>query len=81
MPDPLLGSRCARFHLKDGRSLIFQTISRRPRRPRRHRAREIVIVLLVALGLVAATLFAKGLGRADARAVRSTRGAAVISLR
>ena len=38
-----------------------------------------MLVLLVALGLLAATLFAKTLGRADARSVRPAREAAVIS--
>ena len=63
MPDSRLGSRAARFHLPDGRALIFQTL--RPSILRR-RAGEIALALLMALlGLIARSLFAKG--RPDVR--------------
>jgi len=77
MPNSVLGSRCGRFHLKDGRTLIFQTI----RRPfLRRRAGGIALALLVVvLGFLAATLFARS--RPDAHAARRTREAAVISVR
>lgn len=79
MPKPVLSSQCARFHLKDGRTLVFKTI---PRSLLRRRAPEIALALLVAvLGLLAAELFAKGLGRSDARAARPTREAAAVSER
>lgn len=72
MPEPGFNSHAARFHLKDGRPLVFQSL--RPSRLRR-RAGEIVLTLLVAaLGFIAATLFAKG--RPDARP-----GAASLSAR
>lgn len=52
------GSSAARFHLRDGRPLVFYTI---PRSVFRRRAGEFLLgVMLVAMGLVAATLLAKG---------------------
>jgi len=58
MSDSCPGSQAARFHLKDGRTLIFQAL--RPSLFRR-RAGEIALALLVALlGLIARSLFAKG---------------------
>jgi hypothetical protein len=66
MRDPGFSAHAARFHLKDGRPLIFQSL--RPSRLRRY-AGEIALTLLMAvLGLIAATLFAKG--RPDARPAR-----------
>jgi hypothetical protein len=66
MPDSRFNAHAARFHLKDGRPLIFQSL--RPSRFRRY-AGEIALTLLMAvLGLIAATLFAKG--RPDARPAR-----------
>jgi hypothetical protein len=66
MPDPGFNANAARFHLKDGRPLIFQSL--RPSAFRRH-AGEIALTLLMAvLGLIAATLFAKG--RPEARPAR-----------
>ena len=71
MPDSRLGSQAARFHLKDGRTLIFQTL--RPSLFRR-RAGEITLALLVALlGLIARSLLAKG--RPDARSSRPAEAA------
>ncbi len=52
------GLRAARFHLKDGRPLVFHSI---PESFFRRRAGEILLfVLLVAAGMLAATLLAKG---------------------
>ena len=52
------GSSAARFHLKDGRPLVFHTI---PQSVFRRRAGEILLfVMLAAVGLIAATLLAKG---------------------
>jgi hypothetical protein len=69
-----MGFRAARFHLKDGRPLVFHSL---PESFFRRRAGEILLfVLLVAVGMVAATLFAKG--TADpARSAVPTRHAAV----
>ena len=53
-----MGSRAARFHLKDGRPLVFHSI---PESVFRRRAGEILIfVMLLAAGMLAATLLAKG---------------------
>ena len=73
MPDPGFNARAARFHLKDGRPLIFQSL--RPSRLRRY-AGEIALTLLMAvLGLIAASLFAKG--RPDPRPARPRADAAL----
>jgi hypothetical protein len=51
-------SGAARFHLKDGRPLVFHTL---PQSVLRRRAGEILILaVLAAAGLIAATLLAKG---------------------
>ena len=58
MPDSGIRSNAARFHLKDGRPLVF--LSLRPS-PLRRRAAQVVLTLLIAtLGFIAASLFAKG---------------------
>jgi hypothetical protein len=55
------GLRAARFHLKDGRPLVFHSI---PESLFRRRAGEILLFLtLLAVGMLAATLLAKS--RAD----------------
>lgn len=51
-------SDAARFHLEDGRPLVFHTV---PQSVFRRRAGEILFfVMLAAVGLIAATLLAKG---------------------
>jgi hypothetical protein len=73
MPDPVFNANAARFHLKDGRPLIFQSL--RPSALRR-RAGEITLTLLMAvLGLIAATLFAKG--RPESRPARPPAAASI----
>jgi len=68
------GLRAARFHLKDGRPLVFHSL---PESFFRRRAGEILLfVLLVAAGMLAATLLAKGTAEPPRAAVR-TRHAAV----
>ncbi len=51
-------STAARFHLRDGRPLVFHTI---PRSVFRRHMGEIALALMLAVvGLIAATLLAKG---------------------
>ena len=73
MPDPGFNARAARFHLKDGRPLIFQSL--RPSRLRRYAGEIALTLLMAALGLIAASLFAKG--RPDPRPTRAPAGAAL----
>ena len=63
MPDSGISSHAARFHLKDGRPLVF--LSLRPSRLRRRAGGIILTLLMATLGFIAATLFAKG--RPEAR--------------
>jgi hypothetical protein len=58
MPDPGFNARAARFHLKDGRPLIFHSLG--PSRLRRYSGEIALTLLMAVLGLIAATLFAKG---------------------
>jgi hypothetical protein len=52
------GSGTAKFHLKDGRILVFHAV--RPSALRRRAGEVLLAALIAALGLLAATLFAKG---------------------
>jgi len=73
MPEPGFNAHAARFHLKDGRPLVFQCL--RPS-PLRRRAGGIVLTLLMAaLGFIAATLFARG--HPDARPASSDAAASL----
>jgi len=63
MPERDFSSHAGRFHLKDGRPLVF--LSLRTSRLRRRAGGIILTILMATLGFIAATLFAKG--RPDAR--------------
>jgi hypothetical protein len=70
------GSRAAQFHLKDGRPLIFHSI---PESVLRRRAGEILLILmLLAAGMLAATLLAGGRVEAPRASVVRARRAAVV---
>jgi len=73
MPEPGFNARAARFHLKDGRPLVFQCLS--TSRLRRRAGGIVLTLLMAALGFIAATLFAKG--RPEARPARSNAAASL----
>jgi hypothetical protein len=73
MPERDFSSHAARFHLKDGRPLVF--LSLRPSRLRRRAGGIILTILMATLGFIAATLFAKG--RPEARPARSDTAASL----
>jgi hypothetical protein len=53
-----ISSDAAQFHLKDGRPLVFHTVPQSLFR--RHTGEILFLVMLAAVGLIAATLLAKG---------------------
>jgi len=75
MPEPGFNALAARFHMKDGRPLVFQCL--RTSRLRRRAGRIVLTLLMAALGFIAATLFARG--RPEARPARSAAASSLSS--